>query len=336
VYNPAAPAPTTATGVSGVGKVDTVPAMAAAPAFLHDPSSLEHDTGPHPERAARIVAIERELDARDWLGWEQLLSPRVELATLTAVHPEPYVYAIEQASAAGGADLDPDTVVSSGSYEAALHAAGGAVQLVDLLLDGAAPTGFSVHRPPGHHALPSRAMGFCLFNNAAVAARHAIDARGVERVLIVDWDVHHGNGTNDIFHSDPMVLYASIHQYPMYPGTGSARDTGSGAGEGFTLNMPVPYGSGDREFCSLVDDVVVPRARSYEPQLVLLSAGYDAHRDDPLAGCEMTEAGYARMTESIRSLCDHLGVPVGAILEGGYDVDALARSVVATMEALAA
>ena len=310
--------------------------MAQAPVFLHHPSSLEHDTGAHPERAARIVAIERELAGRDWLGWEPVPSEPVALATLTAVHPDPYVASIERAAAAGGAQLDPDTVLSSGSYEAALHAAGGAVRLVDLLLDGDAPTAFSAHRPPGHHALSSRAMGFCLFNNIAVAARHAIAGRRLERVMILDWDVHHGNGTNDIFHADPSVFYVSIHEYPTYPGTGAASDTGSGEGLGYTVNLPVSYGSGDREFCGLVDDVFVPAARRYEPQLILISAGYDAHRDDPLASCEMTEHGYAAMTTSVRGVCEELGVPLGVVLEGGYDLGALARSVAATMEALTA
>ena len=154
--------------------------------------------------------------------------------------------------------------------------------MVDLLLDGDAPVGFSAHRPPGHHALPARAMGFCLFNNIAVAARYALDARGLERVMIVDWDVHHGNGTNDIFHDSDRVLFVSIHQSPLYPGTGPASDVGSGDGRGFTVNLPVPPGADDRLFCSLVDHVAVPLAQSFEPQLMLISAGYDAHREDPL------------------------------------------------------
>src|SRR5205085_1529038 len=164
-----------------------------------------------------------------------------------------------------------------------LHAAGGAVRLVDMLLDGAVPTGFSVHRPPGHHATRDRAMGFCLFNNVAVATQHALDRRGLERVLVFDWDVHHGNGTNDIFHASDQVLFISIHQSPLYPGTGPARDAGSGAGEGFTVNLPVPPGSGDALYQSLVEHVVRPLAAAFEPQLILISAGYDAHREDPLA-----------------------------------------------------
>ena len=309
--------------------------MTAAPVFLSHPSSLAHDTGSHPEQPARITAIERELSERQWLGYERIESPPIERTTLEAVHPPGYVDSIESAAAAGGASLDPDTVVSEGSFDAALHSAGGAVRLVDLLLDGDAPTGFSCHRPPGHHALAARAMGFCLFNSAAVVAQHALTVRGLERVMVVDWDVHHGNGTNDIFHSSAAVLYASIHQSPLYPGTGAASDVGTAPGEGFTVNMPVPPGSGDSVFSALVDQVVVPLARAFKPQLVLLSAGYDAHRDDPLADCAVTEPGYAAMTASLKQVCAELDAPLAVVLEGGYALGPLARSVATTLKVLA-
>jgi acetoin utilization deacetylase AcuC-like enzyme len=309
--------------------------MADFPVFLAHPSSLSHDTGSHPEQAARIVAIESELGARGWLGYERVSSQAVARSALEAVHPAEYVDAIEQAALAGGGQIDADTVMSEGSFEAALHAAGGAVELVDLLLTGAVPSGFSAHRPPGHHAEPARPMGFCLFNNIAVAARHALDSCGLERVLILDWDVHHGNGTNDIFHADPRVLFVSIHQWPLYPGTGPAEDVGSGEGVGYTVNLPVAPGSGDEVYCSLVDGIAVALTRAFEPQLVLISAGFDAHRDDPLAGCQVTEAGFATMAGAMRDVCAELEVPVGAVLEGGYALGALARSVAATMEALA-
>jgi acetoin utilization deacetylase AcuC-like enzyme len=310
--------------------------MTGSPVLLSHPSSLRHETGPHPEQPARIVAIERELSERDWLGYQRVPSPPVPRAALLAVHPERHVEAVERAAAGGGAQLDPDTVVSAGSFEAAVHAAGGAVELVDRLLDGAAPTGFSIHRPPGHHAERARAMGFCLCNNVAVAARHAVDARGLDRVMIVDWDVHHGNGTNDIFHEDSRVLFCSIHQSPLYPGTGAAGDAGSGPGRGFTVNVPVAPGSGDEEFCSVVEHVAVPLARAWEPQLLLISAGYDAHREDPLADCTVTDSGYARMAGALREVGGELEVPVGAVLEGGYALDALARGVAVTMAELAA
>ena len=310
--------------------------MTAPPVFLHHRSSLEHETGAHPERAARIVAIEQQLEQLDWLGFERVVSPAVERATLTAVHRENYVTWIERAAARGGGAIDPDTVISGGSFEAALRSAGGAVRLVDLLLDGSAPTGFSSHRPPGHHAEPGQAMGFCLFNNIAVAAQHAVSARGLERVLILDWDVHHGNGTNDIFRASREVLFVSIHQRALYPGTGGVSDAGVGDAAGYTVNLPVAAGSGDAVYASLVEHVAVPLALAYQPQLVLLSAGYDAHRDDPLAGCAVTEAGFAAMTSSMRRVCDELGIPLGAVLEGGYDLEALARSVAVTLEALRA
>ncbi|HEX7299094.1 MAG TPA: histone deacetylase [Solirubrobacteraceae bacterium] len=305
--------------------------------LLRHPSSLEHHTGAHPERVERIVAIERALAEVDWLGWEVHESPAVPDEALHAVHPESYVERIAAVSAAGGAALDVDTIVSEGSYRAALHSAGGAVALVDELLgEGERRVGASLHRPPGHHALPARAMGFCLFNNVAVAARRALDRWAAGRVLVLDWDVHHGNGTNDIFHADADVLFVSIHESPLYPGTGPASDTGSGPGEGFTVNLPVPAGTGDAEWCSLVEHVVVPLGLDYQPGLVLVSAGYDAHVRDPLGGCRVTREGYAQMAAGMRTLADDLGVPLAIVLEGGYDLEGLAESVVATLEVVGA
>jgi len=307
----------------------------AAAVFLSHPSYIGHDTGAHPERAARIAAIERHLDETGWFGFERRESPAVARELLERCHSPEYVAAIERFCAAGGGQIDADTLVSAGSWQAALHCAGGAVAAVDALLAEGARAAFAAGRPPGHHALAARAMGFCLFNNVAVAALHALGAHGLERVAILDWDVHHGNGTNDIFHSSAEVLYASIHESPLYPGTGPASDRGSGAGVGFTLNMPVATGSGDAEFCELVDSMVIPRMRDYRPQLILISAGYDAHVEDPLAGCSVTEEGYATMTSAMRRLSEELEAPLGVVLEGGYELGALARSVAATLEALA-
>jgi acetoin utilization deacetylase AcuC-like enzyme len=313
----------------------------AAPVLFHHPSSLQHDPGPHPEQPARITAIERALAAHDWLGFERREPPPVTRAQLEAVHPPKLIDGLGALCASGGGMIDVDTVVSEGSWEAALHSAGGAVALVDALLGTAGGNdpvrfGSSIHRPPGHHAEVRRAMGFCLFNNVAVAARHARDAHGVGRVLVLDWDVHHGNGTQDIFYATDEVLFASIHEWPLYPGTGAAGETGTGAGTGYTRNMPVPAGSGDEVFCSLVEHVVAPAAREYGPGLILVSAGFDAHADDPLAGCRVTDAGYATMATSVRALADELGVPVGVVLEGGYDLGALARGMTATLSALTA
>ena len=223
--------------------------------------------------------------------------------------------------------------MSEGSYRAALHAAGGACAMVDELLAGNAPFAFCGMRPPGHHAEPATPMGFCLFNTVAIAAQSAL-SQGAERVLILDWDVHHGNGTNDIFHKRDDVLYASIHQSPLYPGTGPLQDVGSGPGKGFTLNLPVPPGSGEHTFVSLVQHVVAPAAREFGPQLVLVSAGYDAHADDPLAECALEDSSYGALAACVRELAAELSAPVGVVLEGGYALGALARSVAATLEAL--
>jgi len=299
--------------------------------FLSHRSSLEHDTGEHPERPERLVAIERRLSAAGWPELEHRLSGPAARAQIEAVHGSRYITAIQELCAAGGGSLDLDTVVSSGSWEAALHATGGAIDLVDALVAGAAPAGFSAHRPPGHHAERSRGMGFCVFNNVAVAAAHALDAHGLDRVAIVDWDVHHGNGTNDIFHARADVLYLSIHESPLYPGTGSAADEGSGAGRGFTINLPVAAGADDALYLALAAHVVVPVLSDYEPELVLVSAGYDAHVRDPLASCRVTESGYAGMTRALRDLCRRLGVGLGFVLEGGYDLTGLSESVAATL-----
>jgi acetoin utilization deacetylase AcuC-like enzyme len=308
--------------------------MAGNPVFLKHPSSLQHDTGSHPEQPARITAIEQRLEALDWLGYDRVSSPAVARSVLTAVHPERYVESIEGVSARGGGQLDLDTVMSAGSYEAALHAAGGAVRLAEMLVAGEAPTGFSAHRPPGHHASQARAMGFCLFNNIAVAAQYALDSLGLSRVLILDWDVHHGNGTSDIFYASDQVLFVSIHQSPLYPGTGAAAEVGSGEGRGFTVNLPVTPGSGDVEYRSLVAHVVVPLALAFGPELLLISAGFDAHLDDPLADCRVTDEGFAAMAMLMRGVGLELGVPLGAVLEGGYALGALGRGVAATMSGL--
>jgi acetoin utilization deacetylase AcuC-like enzyme len=306
----------------------------AAPLYFRHESSLEHETGAHPEGPGRIPAIERELSGRDWLGYERREAPEVDLKVLRRVHPATYIDEVRFMSERGGGAFDPDTIASEGTYEAALHAAGGAVAMVEALVGGEAPVGFCGLRPPGHHAEPRVAMGFCFFNTVAVAARHALDALGLERVFVLDWDVHHGNGTNDIFGESAQVLFASIHQYPWYPGTGPLTDVGSGDGEGFSLNLPVPSGAGEDVWLSLVEHVVVPAARAFEPQLVLISAGFDAHRDDPLGMCTLEASSFASMALWMRSLADSLGVSVGGVLEGGYDLRALASSCAATLEAL--
>jgi acetoin utilization deacetylase AcuC-like enzyme len=257
----------------------------------------------------------------------------VDREQLLRVHGAAHVDSIEALSGRGGGMIDLDTVASAGSWNAALHAAGGAVHATErLVAEGG--IAFCGLRPPGHHAERDRAMGFCLFNNVAVAAAHALESLGLERVLVLDWDVHHGNGTQAIFYDSAQVLYTSVHQSPLYPGTGAATDLGSGDGEGYTVNMPVPPGSGPDEFLSLVQQIVVPIAREWRPQLLCISAGYDAHRDDPLANCELDDPAYGDMAASMRDLAEELDAPLLVCLEGGYALGALSRSVVATLEAL--
>ena len=271
------------------------------------------------------------MSEREWLGMELVEAPAATREQLERVHSATHIDSIRELAERGGGPIDLDTVASAGSWNAALHAAGGAVGAAERLnVEGG--FAFCGLRPPGHHAERARAMGFCLFNNVAVAAAHAIAELGVERVLILDWDVHHGNGTEAIFYGSSEVLYASIHQSPLYPGTGAATDFGSGEGEGYTVNLPVAPGSGPDEFLSLVQAVVAPIARQWKPGLLCVSAGYDAHRDDPLANCDLDDAAYGDMAATMRDLAAELGVPVLICLEGGYSLGALSRSVVTTLE----
>ena len=302
--------------------------------YLAHPSSLEHDTGAHPENAERLRAVEAALDGAGWLGLRRVEAPAATPEQLRRVHSDGHIRAIEEISSRGGGMIDVDTVASERSFEAALHAAGGAAHGAERLLAGDDRFAFCGLRPPGHHAEASRAMGFCLFNNIAVAAAHALAEGAAERVLILDWDVHHGNGTEAIFAGSDRVLYSSIHQSPLYPGTGSADYAGEAEGEGYTVNLPVPPGSGSTEFLSLVQHVVAPIARAFRPGLIAISAGYDAHRDDPLADCRVETEGYADMAATMREEAARLDAPLLVCLEGGYDRAALAASVLATIEAL--
>ncbi len=303
--------------------------------YLQSPTSLEHETGAHPECPERITAIEDELAGHEWFGYRRIHAREATRQQLERVHESSYIDSIESSCQAGRGNLGPETAISEGSWQAALDSAGGAAQMVEMLLGGEAEVGFCGLRPPGHHATSDRAMGFCLFNNMAVGVEHALEELGCGRVMVFDWDVHHGNGTNDIFYGTDKVLFCSIHQMPNYPGSGSMQEHGSGEGEGYTINLPVPPGSGEAEYLSLMAHVVEPVTRSFRPDLILVSAGYDAHRDDPLAYIELVEASYGTMASRIKRLSGELGVPFGFVLEGGYDLKALARSVAATMEAAA-
>jgi acetoin utilization deacetylase AcuC-like enzyme len=306
--------------------------------YISHPSSLEHDPRKampgHPESPERLRAIERALAEREWLGMERRSAPPAREEDLLRVHSPEHVAAMRRLAAGGGGAVDLDTYVGPTSYEAAVHAAGGACELVRALLGGETAAGFAALRPPGHHAEPDRAMGFCLFGSVAIAAELAIAELGVERVFILDWDVHHGNGTAATFRRRPDVLFASIHQSGIFPGTGAASDRGAGPGEGYTLNLPVSPGSGEEEWLALLGDVVLPAAAEFRPQLVLVSAGFDAHREDPLASCRLEAASFGKMARLVRDAAGGWGAPIGAVLEGGYNLDALAASVVATLVAL--
>ena len=308
-------------------------------AFVFHDDCLEHSNGPgHPERPERIRAIREHLARRGLL--ERLLVLRPDLAPIeriARVHEPAHIEAIRRACERAPVQLDPDTAVSSGSWRAALLSAGGALAACDAVATGRARSAFVCTRPPGHHAEAGRAMGFCLFNNIAIAARHLQDRHGLGRVLIVDWDVHHGNGTQNLFEADPTVFYFSTHQFPFYPGTGSARDTGSGRGAGFTLNYPLPAGSGDAEYIEVFQTVLRPEIDRVQPEAILISAGFDGHRDDPLAGMNLTEKGYAAMTSILREAAErHCGGRIVSLLEGGYDLNALQASVEAHLLALGA
>jgi acetoin utilization deacetylase AcuC-like enzyme len=306
--------------------------------YFHHPACLEHDPRvhmpEHPDTPERLEAIETGLAKEDWMGWERREAPPATTAQLELVHSAGHVESIRELSLAGGGALDADTFIGEPSYRAALHAAGGACEMTRALLQGESRLGFCAVRPSGHHAEADRAMGFCLFNNVAIAAELAIRELGARRVFVLDWDVHHGNGTAEAFRRRSDVLFASIHQAGIYPGTGPLSDVGSGAGEGYTINLPVPAGSEEELWLSLVEHIVIPAARAFGPDLVLISAGFDAHRADPLAGCRLESRSFAKIAHHVHELAKAMGVPLGAVLEGGYEPVALAESVRQTLAAL--
>jgi acetoin utilization deacetylase AcuC-like enzyme len=293
-------------------------------ALFDDPLFRRHDAGPgHPERPARLDALRaglRPLEER-----LELLLPRdATRQELERVHSPRHLDAVA-ASEGRRVRFDADTQASPDSYRAALRAAGAVAGAVDAVLDGRVDRALCAVRPPGHHAEPDRAMGFCLFNNVAVGAAHAL-ARGAERVLVIDFDVHHGNGTQWAFWEDPRVLYVSTHEYPFYPGTGAVSEEGEGAGRGFTVNLPLPAGCGDAEYAAVYREIVAPIGRAFEPQVVLVSAGFDPHADDPLAGMRVTPAGFAQVMHSCLDTAAGAGGRLVVALEGGYDLDGIRAS----------
>jgi acetoin utilization deacetylase AcuC-like enzyme len=306
--------------------------------YLIDDVYLEHDPGGrHPESPARLVACRSSLaDCGVLKRWERIPARPAHLDELELIHHSSLLEHVEAASRKAPSYLDPDTVVSIGSYRAALFAVGGTLECIDAICGDRIRRAFAFVRPPGHHAEPDRSMGFCLFNNVALAAAYARARHGVERVAVVDFDLHHGNGTQGCFYDDPNVLFVSSHQYPFYPGSGDFPELGTKEGRGFTVNFPLPKGTGDDVFIPLYSRIVQPILGQYQPQLVLVSAGFDAHYLDPLGGLRVTSAGFASAAASLILAADALcSGRICFVLEGGYSLEALkecTRLVVGQME----
>ena len=302
-------------------------------AIIWDEAYAEHDTGSHPEGADRISTIVGYLQAADIWPQLRLVAPRPATEKdILLVHARQHLEMVRRAAAAGGRWLDGDTHVSARSFEIALLAAGGALETIGLWDQG--QTSFALVRPPGHHALPDRAMGFCLFNNIAIVAATLLE-RGLERIAIIDWDVHHGNGTQAMFLDDPRVLFISLHQWPLFPGSGWFSETGLGEGEGFTVNMPLPPGCGDGDYGQAFETLIEPIVDQYRPQAVLVSAGQDAHVDDPLGSMTVTEDGFGAMALRCLELAKrHCDGRLALVLEGGYDRVASAHAVEAILRSL--
>lgn len=303
-------------------------------AYSTHPRYAEHDLAGHPESAERIRAVWQGLDESGLtLRLHPLQVHALDADAVLSVHTARYLELLRQVSARNSSTssvthLDPDTYAGPDALAIALLSAGGAVGAVDSVLDGGAANALAAIRPPGHHAMPSKAMGFCLLGNVAIAARHAQSRYGIERVLIVDYDVHHGNGTEAMFYDDPSILYVSTHQYPFYPGTGAATDIGVGAGEGFTLNVPLPAGSGDANYATVFQQLIWPAAQRFDPQLILVSVGFDAYWADPLAQMRLSVQGYSQLAaEVIRMAQRFCAGKVVFALEGGYHNDALSYGV---------
>ena len=307
--------------------------------FVYDPACLRHDPGrAHPERSARLTATMERLEREPWFReLEPVSAEPCPAEWLESVHAAEYVARAEEVCRAGAPYLDvPDVGVSRDSFDVARIAAGAGLALADRLLAGEIDNGFSLARPPGHHAERALALGFCLFNNAAVLARYLQRRHGLEKILVLDWDVHHGNGTQHTFEEDPTVLYASLHQYPFYPGTGAASEEGTGRGKGATVNCPMPAGARDALYEEAFRTRILPAIDAFGPDAVVLSAGFDAHAEDPLASVELSTGCYRWMSERILEAADrHAGGRVLSLLEGGYSLEALPECVAAHLECLA-
>ena len=308
-------------------------------AIVTDPVFLKHEPGPyHPESPQRLkTLLDLAGEVVGGAGYELLPLRAAVQEELELCHGAGYIDLVRSTSEHNQFALDGDTVTCRDSFGVALMAVGGFLQLLDAVAASEYANGFTMVRPPGHHALRDRAMGFCLFNTVAIGARYLQKAHGAGRVAIVDWDVHHGNGSQDAFYDDPSVLFLSTHQYPYYPGTGALEDVGRGKGEGYTVNVPLPAGCGDAEYLAVFREIIVPAIERYEPDWLLVSAGFDSHRDDPLAAMGVTEAGFGVMADALLELArKHAGGRIAFLLEGGYDLSALRNSVATVLDRMQA
>ena len=297
----------------------------------------DHYTGRnHPERPARIGTLLRLVEEYQRPGVKRLDPRPATPEEIALVHDPAHVGRVAATAEKNYFAFDADTPVSAQSYGTALLATGGLLTILEAIMTRDVDNGFALVRPPGHHAERNRAMGFCLFNSAAIGAQYLRERFALKRILVMDWDLHHGNGTQHSFYDDPGILYVSTHQYPYYPGTGAAEEAGQGQGEGYTVNLPIPAGWGDGEYQELFQGVVDPICRQFDPEFVLISAGFDAHTRDPLGGMEVTEAGFAAMARILLRIArDHAQGRCAAILEGGYDLDGLQKSVVQVLDEMA-
>ena len=305
-------------------------------ALVYDPIYLEHDTGSHPENSRRLVAMMSHLHETGIKEKLILLSPRAaSVEEIQMVHTPEYVSQTKSKAESGGGWLDPDTLMCPRSYDVALYAAGGLLTAVESVMKGEVDNAFALVRPPGHHATHNCAMGFCIFNNVAIAAKFALSNFNISRVLIADFDVHHGNGTQDTFYADPRVLYFSTHQYPFYPGTGRVDEIGTAEGKGTTVNVPMTAGWGDEEYLRAFNEVLVPVARRFQPELILVSAGFDPHWADNLALMEVSVTGFAQMVKVLKELATELcGGRLAFTLEGGYNLQVDSCALRATFDVL--
>ncbi|MBI4330064.1 MAG: histone deacetylase [Chloroflexi bacterium] len=304
--------------------------------LIYDPVYLRHDTGAHPENASRLRAVMGHLEKTGMLKRVEAIKPRpATVEEIALVHDPDYVRSVARKAENGGGWLDMDTYLSPASYEVALYAAGGVITGVEKVMEGVLSSAFALVRPPGHHAGVARASGFCIFNNVAVAARYALKKYQLKRIVVADFDVHHGNGTQDIFYQDPSILYFSTHQYPFYPGTGAVDEAGEGMGVGNIVNVPLPAMSGDDVFLRAYSEVFVPAASRFRPELVLVSAGYDAHWADSISMTQLTVGGYVQIVRLIKGVADeHCQGRMALALEGGYNTESLSACVKATLEVL--